>query len=85
MTLCIFANDEPDKSKCNGPCAETWPPFQPGTNAPAPEAPLSLIARGDGSKQYTYKGKPRYFFVQDKKPSDTMEYNVRDVRFAAQP
>jgi predicted lipoprotein with Yx(FWY)xxD motif len=62
MTLYTFANDkEPGKSACNGPCAENWPPFKSEANAPAPRAPLSIITRDDGSKQYAYKGKPLYY------------------------
>jgi predicted lipoprotein with Yx(FWY)xxD motif len=85
LTLYTFANDEPGRSKCNGPCAETWPPFRPDANAPAPQAPLGTITRGDGSKQYTYKDKPLYFYAQDKKPGDTIGQAVRDAWFVVQP
>jgi predicted lipoprotein with Yx(FWY)xxD motif len=80
MTLYTFANDkEPGKSACNGPCAENWPPFRPEANAPAPKAPLSLITREDGSKQYAYKGKPLYYWKNDKKTGDATGHGVNNV------
>jgi predicted lipoprotein with Yx(FWY)xxD motif len=68
MTLYTCASDkEPGKSACNGPGADNWPPFKPEANAPAPKASLSIIRRDDGSKQYAYKGKPLYYWKNDKK------------------
>ena len=61
MTLYTCANDkEPGESACDGPGTEDWPPFRPEATAPAPHAPLSIITRDDGSKQYAFKGKPLY-------------------------
>ncbi|MFQ5960747.1 MAG: hypothetical protein ACE5MG_05080 [Candidatus Methylomirabilales bacterium] len=72
MTLYIFDNDtEPGKSTCAGGCARAWPPYGPKAGDPKAAAPLSTITRDDGSKQYTYKGKPLYYFKKDKKPGDT--------------
>src|SRR5688572_29115526 len=57
MTLYTYANDrEPGKSGCTGACVEKWPPFQRAAGAGAPAAPLGVIARIDGRKQYAYKG-----------------------------
>lgn len=86
MTLYTFAKDQqPGKSTCNGPCAENWPPFRPEAYASAPKAPLSIITRDDGSKQYAYEGKPLYYWMRDKKPGDTTGHKVGDVWFVAQP
>lgn len=86
MTLYTFAKDtEPGKSACTGACAEPWPPFRPDANAPAPKAPLTIITRDDGSKQYAYKGKPLYHWMRDKKPGDTTGHKVAGVWFVAQP
>ncbi len=80
MTLYTFANDkEPGKSACTGPCAENWPPFKPEANAPAPKAPLSIITRDDGAKQYAYKGKPLYYWKNDKKAGDATGHGVNNV------
>jgi predicted lipoprotein with Yx(FWY)xxD motif len=70
LTLYTFDNDKTaDKSACNGKCATNWPPFA----APAKAANIgdwSAIVRGDGSKQWAYKGKPLYRWMEDKKPGD---------------
>jgi predicted lipoprotein with Yx(FWY)xxD motif len=86
MTLYTFVSDKADgKSVCNGSCAKKWPPFAPGANAPAPRPPLSLIARDDGGKQYAWKGKPLYYYTDDKKPGDTTGHEVGRSWFVAQP
>lgn len=86
MTLYTFANDkQAGKSACNGQCAANWPPLHPTAAAPAPTAPLSVITRDDGSKQYAYKDKPLYYWKNDKKPGDTTGHKFRDVWFVAQP
>jgi predicted lipoprotein with Yx(FWY)xxD motif len=46
---------------------------------------LSIITRDDGSTQYAWKGKPLYYFRNDKKPGDTTGHKFRDVWFVAQP
>jgi predicted lipoprotein with Yx(FWY)xxD motif len=80
MTLYTFANDkEPGKSACNAACAENWPPFKPEANAPAPKAPLLLITRDDGSKQYAYKGKPLYYWKNDKKAGEATGHGMNHV------
>jgi predicted lipoprotein with Yx(FWY)xxD motif len=84
MTLYTFANDkEPGKSACNGPCAENWPPFKPEATAAAPKAPLSIITRDDGSKEYAYKGKPLYYWENDKKAGDATGHGAANVRAVA--
>jgi len=85
MTLYTFKNDTDGKSVCNGPCAESWPPFKPAAGAAAPKAPLGVITRDDGSRQYTWKGKPLYYWKNDKKPGDATGHMARNIWFAAQP
>jgi methionine-rich copper-binding protein CopC len=48
-------------------------------------APLRVVTRDDGSRQYAWKGKPRYYWKNDKKPDDTTGHKFRDVWFVAQP
>ncbi len=86
MTLYIFALDrEPGESACNGACARNWPPFQPASDAPAPEGPLSVITREDGTEQYAYQGRPLYYWSRDKKPGDTNGHNLGGVWAVATP
>src|SRR5579883_3477825 len=70
MTLYIFANDkEPNKSACNGNCANVWPPLKAADNA-RDMGDWKVITRDDGSKQWAYKGKPVYYFAMDKAAGD---------------
>ena len=72
MTLYIFDKDkEAGKSTCYGKCAKAWPLFAPEADDPPPMAPLSIITRDDGTKQYAYKGKPLYFYRKDTKADPT--------------
>ncbi len=68
MTLYIFDKDkEAGKSTCYSGCAKAWPLFAPEADDPPPMAPLSIITRNDGTKQYSYKGKPLYHYRKDTK------------------
>ncbi|TFW27652.1 COG4315 family predicted lipoprotein [Massilia horti] len=77
MTVYTFDKDKDGKSACTGPCAENWPAVKAGDAALTP--PYGSITREDGSKQLTYKGKPLYTFVKDKKPGDKSGDKVKDV------
>ncbi len=59
MTLCVFDKDSPGKSACNGPCAGNWPPLV-ATASASPVGDYAITTRGDGSKQWAYKGRPLY-------------------------
>lgn len=86
MALYIFDNDkEPGKSTCYGGCAKNWPPYAPQPNDPAPAAPLSVITRDDGSKQYAYNGKPLYYFAKDENPEDTKGQGVGNRWWVMKP
>jgi predicted lipoprotein with Yx(FWY)xxD motif len=70
MTLYTFDRDNtPGKSNCNGKCAGNWPPFV-ATAGAADMGNWTVIVRSDGSKQWAYKGKPLYRWMDDKKPGD---------------
>jgi predicted lipoprotein with Yx(FWY)xxD motif len=70
MTLYTFDNDKTaGKSACNGKCAANWPPFMAPPDAANMEN-WTVIVRNDGSKQWAYKGKPLYRWMDDKKPGD---------------
>jgi predicted lipoprotein with Yx(FWY)xxD motif len=67
FTLYSFAPDTPATSKCNGACAQAWPPVKPGT-ASGVKAPFATIKRSDGSTQLTFHGHPLYTFAGDTSP-----------------
>ncbi len=76
MTLYYFQKDQKGsgKSKCEGACAEAWPPLitegEPEAMKGVKAAMLGTIEREDGSTQVTYAGWPLYTFVEDKKPGE---------------
>src|SRR5215203_5364172 len=70
MTLYIFDRDVAGKSNCNGQCATNWPPLMAASDAKA-SGEWTTVTRDDGSKQWAYKGKPVYTWVNDTKPGDT--------------
>jgi len=86
MTLYVYDKDAAGsgKSACNGPCAANWPPLMADAAA-KPAGDYSLVARDDGGMQWSYKGKPLYFWVKDAKPGDRTGDGFKDVWHAARP
>jgi predicted lipoprotein with Yx(FWY)xxD motif len=76
MTLYYFQKDQKGsgKSKCEGACAEAWPPLltegEPEAMKGVKTAMLGTIERNDGTTQVTYAGWPLYTFVGDTKPGE---------------
>ena len=78
MTLYVFDKDAGGKSVCNGPCAALWPPYMATGEAKA-AGDWTVIARDDGAKQWSYKGKPLYGFSKDAKAGDKTGDNFNSV------
>ena len=73
MTLYTFDMDKsPGKSACNPDtkCSVYWPPLMAAADS-KPMGDWTVVSRDDGSKQWAYKGKPLYTFMNDKKAGDT--------------
>ena len=70
-TLYNFDKDGGGKSACYGQCATAWPPAIAASGAEA-SGDHGLIKRDDGSMQWTYKGKPLYYFAGDKQPDQRL-------------
>lgn len=69
MSLYTFDPDTATSSACNGGCARSWPPL--AANADAQDhGDFTVIDREDGSKQWAYKGRPLYLWVNDRQPGD---------------
>jgi predicted lipoprotein with Yx(FWY)xxD motif len=68
FTLYSFAPDTPTTSRCNGTCAQNWPPVQGPAIAPGVTGPFGTIKRSDGSTQATFDGHPLYTFAGDTAP-----------------
>jgi predicted lipoprotein with Yx(FWY)xxD motif len=68
FTLYSFAPDTPTTSKCNGTCAQNWPPVKGPVTAAGVTGTFGTIKRADGSVQATFDGHPLYTFVGDTAP-----------------
>ena len=68
FTLYSFAPDTSTTSKCNGTCAQNWPPVKGPATASGVSGTFGTIKRADGSVQATFDGHPLYAFVGDTAP-----------------
>ena len=69
-TLYTFDRDtKPGKSACVDACAEDWQAVAAAWLA-KPAGDWGVVGRDDGTKQWSYKGKPLYTFSGDHKASD---------------
>jgi predicted lipoprotein with Yx(FWY)xxD motif len=68
FTLYSFAPDTPTTSRCNGACAQNWPPVKGPATAAGVTGTFGTIKRSDGSVQATFNGHPLYTFVGDTAP-----------------
>ena len=68
FTLYSFAPDTSTTSKCNGACAQNWPPVTGPVTAAGVTGTFGTIKRADGSVQATFDGHPLYAFVGDTAP-----------------
>jgi predicted lipoprotein with Yx(FWY)xxD motif len=85
MTLYILDRDStPNKSTCNAQCATNWPPLTASADAKEAGA-YTVIIRDDGAKQWAYKGKPLYFWKDDKKAGDAEGDGRNNVWHIAAP
>jgi predicted lipoprotein with Yx(FWY)xxD motif len=69
MTLYAFDKDKGNQSACYDDCAVNWPPYT-GTGDEKFPPGWELVARTDGAAQWTWNGKPVYFFKGDKAEGD---------------
>jgi predicted lipoprotein with Yx(FWY)xxD motif len=73
MTLYSFKKDAPGKSACTGDCIAKWPVFYTKkviVSKKLDKKDFSVMTRGDGIKQTTYKGRPLYYFANDAAAGD---------------
>ena len=70
MSLYTFSADPPGESVCIGGCSASWPPAIAADDA-EPVGDFDLVKRDDGSRQWAYKDKPLYGWVEDHNPGDT--------------
>jgi predicted lipoprotein with Yx(FWY)xxD motif len=68
FTLYSFAPDTSTTSKCNGTCAQNWPPVTGPVTGSGVTGTFGTIKRSDGSVQATFDGHPLYTFAGDTAP-----------------
>jgi predicted lipoprotein with Yx(FWY)xxD motif len=68
FTLYSFAPDTSTTSKCNGTCAQSWPPVTGPVTGTGVTGTFGTITRSDGSTQATFDGHPLYTFTGDTAP-----------------
>ena len=77
--LYIYDKDvEPGRSACTGKCADAWPPLMAPASATG-QGEWTIAARPDGTRQWSFLGKPVYAFAQDKFAGATLGDGVQDV------
>lgn len=69
MTVYVFDKDIGGKPSCYGVCAASWPAYAAKASEKMGEG-WATAKRTDGSLQWTYDGKPVYFYAVDKKKGD---------------
>ena len=68
FTLYTFVPDTSTTSKCNGSCAQNWPPVPGPVTAAGVTGTFATISRSGGAVQATFDGHPLYTFTGDTAP-----------------
>lgn len=80
FTLYMFAPDSSTASKCDGSCAQIWPPVTgPVIAGPGISGTLGTIKRADGATQATYNGHPLYAYAGDTQPGQAKGNGIKGV------
>ena len=77
-TLYAFEKDSGGKPTCYADCAKMWPAYVSKGDEKKGEG-WATVKRTDGAMQWTYDGKPLYFYAPDKKKGDAMGDGVGGV------
>jgi predicted lipoprotein with Yx(FWY)xxD motif len=78
--LYAFTKDGRGPSRCYGACAQAWPPLivprRPHAIRGARSSLIGVTRRADGRLQATYRGRPLYYYVADRRPGQVLCQNV---------
>jgi predicted lipoprotein with Yx(FWY)xxD motif len=80
FALYAFTADSHGRSRCTGECARAWPPYRVvgrlTVGKGVDRSLLGTIRRPDGSRQVTYKGRPLYYYVGDRRRGQVLCQDV---------
>jgi predicted lipoprotein with Yx(FWY)xxD motif len=78
--LYLFTRDRSGPSRCYGDCARAWPPYlvegRPRAGRGVRAGLIGTVRRRDGTRQVTYRGRPLYFYVGDRRAGQVSCQNV---------
>ena len=69
---------------CEGSCLEKWTPFF-ASDSDQPSGYWEIAQRGDGSRQWAYRGFPLYTYVGDTKPGDINGNDIYEMFLGSDP
>jgi len=85
MSLYTYDRDTvANKSACTAQCLRNWPALT-AADGDKDVGDWKVITRDDGTKAWAYKGKPLYYFAQDKAPGDKVGDGRGGVWHLAKP
>jgi len=70
-TLYAFDMDSEQVSRCGRVCVMVWLPLT-GDSEDGAGGPFTLMERDDGTRQWTYRGRPLYRFIGDRVRGDAL-------------
>lgn len=87
MSLYVFDNDlASGKSTCYDACAQKWPAYSSGATAQGTfPANITVMTRTDGSKQFSWKGRPLYYYAPDQKAGDVLGDGIGGIWHLVKP
>lgn len=77
-----FTKDKPNQSACTASCMRDWTPFKAPAMA-VPPADWSVLQRGDGIRQWLFKGTPLYRYNGDRESGDTRGHGAQEEKWLA--
>jgi predicted lipoprotein with Yx(FWY)xxD motif len=78
FALYFFTPEKNSAITCTGSCAQVWPPLLLPKGAVPPRAvraapgTFGVVVRPEGTRQLTYRRRPLYTYVDDKKPGQVL-------------
>jgi len=81
-TLYYYEEDEPGRSSCDADCVRVWSPHEAPRMANA-RGDWTIVARGDGIRQWAYKGRPLYRYSGDLTPGEAYGHGGQGGKWQA--